>query len=146
MTNPSSRSTSTPLPMNRYGRMAWDQWETHRPHEVAAIANPLVHFSMLGELIESEISTEITTRMTADPSQDKATVEAEVTEIVLHETIWSQTTRDNSDSTLSGNRVLVDETLVEEIPIAFDDTTNLARWAASPLTQPNLQPESTGGR
>lgn len=141
MTTPSSRSTSTATPMNRYGRMAWDQWETNRPHEVAALTNPTVHFAMLGELIASEISTEITTRMTADPTQDKATVEAEVTEIVLHEMIWSQTTRDNSDSTS-----VEDETLVEEIPIAFDDTTNLARWAASPLTQPVDPPENTGAR
>lgn len=121
--------------MNRYGAMAWEQWERHRPAELARMTDPVIEFTNLGNLISSEIDIETTTRLTADPTQDPDQVRTEVTEIVLHEMIWSQTGRDSSDWTSSEEW---DEPLIEEIPIAFDDTTNLARWSQSPLTQPQL--------
>ena len=129
-----SRSTSPQRqPMNRYGAMAWEQWERHRPAELAKMTDPVTEFTNLGNLIAGEIDTETTIRLTADPTQDPNEVRSEVTEIVLHEMIWSQTGRDSPDWTSSDQW---DATLVEEIPIAFDDTTNLGRWARSPLTQP----------
>jgi hypothetical protein len=143
----SSHSTSPHRPpMNRYGAMAWEQWERHRPAELAKMTDPVTEFTNLGNLIASEIDIETTTRLTANPTLEPDLVRTEVTEIVLHEMIWSQTERDSSDWTSSEER---DETLIEEIPIAFDDTTNLARWARSPLTQSPLtnptRPSRPGG-
>ena len=54
----SSRSTSPHrLRMNRYGAMAWEQWERHRPAELAKMTDPVTEFTNLGNLIASEIDS-----------------------------------------------------------------------------------------
>lgn len=41
--------------MNRYGKMAYDHASRHRPKSFSAMADPIGHFTRLGEQVESEI-------------------------------------------------------------------------------------------
>jgi len=43
--------------MNRHGRMAYDHTSQHQPKSFASMADPITHFSRLGEEVENLVST-----------------------------------------------------------------------------------------
>jgi hypothetical protein len=43
--------------MNRYGTMAMEHWQTHRPRQYAAIPDPTGFFTTLGEQMAAQVTT-----------------------------------------------------------------------------------------
>jgi|ThiBio_1000_plan_1041568.scaffolds.fasta_scaffold04242_3 hypothetical protein len=50
-----STPQASPLPMNRYGQMAWNHWRKWRPRMLSGIEDPQTYFSTLGQETEQEI-------------------------------------------------------------------------------------------
>ena len=98
--------------MNRYARLAYDHTRQHQPKTFAAMADPLAHFTSLGEEIEDQI-TRLRDRLLGAPRADEnlddyrrrsyqARRQAE--EVVLAEVVWTEpepTTEPEDDEILA---------------------------------------------
>jgi len=60
--------------MNRYGAMAWEHWERHRPHDLSTIEDPVSYFQELGEFVNAEITAETNQRLSPTEATDPARV------------------------------------------------------------------------
>ena len=133
-----SRSTSTQPgrpPMNRYGSMAWDHWERHRPRALRQLTNPETHFRQLGQMVETEIQDATTTRLRAHARTDPTTtdqIRRSVEEEILMINVFTPDIPDSSDSISDDEQ---DLDLIDEIPIPFDSPL-LEAWRTSPLLGP----------
>jgi hypothetical protein len=98
--------------MNRYGRMAYDHASQHRPKAFASIADPIHHFSQLGQEVETRITTLRDELLgSLRPSENledyrKRSYQArhQAEEIVLAEMVWTEpepTTQPEDDEVLA---------------------------------------------
>jgi hypothetical protein len=60
--------------MNRYGAMAWEHWERHRPSDLSTIEDPVSCFRELGEFVNAEITAETNLRLSPTEATDPARV------------------------------------------------------------------------
>lgn len=133
-----SRSTSTQSgrpPINRYGSMAWDHAERHRPQALRQLTDPESHFRQLGHMVETEIRDAMTTRLRAHARTDPTTTEQirrSVEEEILMVHVF---TPDIPASSASISNDEQDLDLVDEIPIPLD-SPSLEAWLTSPLLDP----------
>ena len=133
-----SRSTSTQSgrpPMNRYGSMAWDHWQRHRPQALRQLTDPEAHFRQLGQMVETEIQDAMTTRLRAQARTDPTTTEQirrSVEEEILMTNVFTPDIQASSASISNDEQ---DLDLIDEIPIPFD-SPSLTAWRTSPLLDP----------
>ena len=133
-----SRSTSTQSgrpPMNRYGSMAWDHAERHRPQALRQLTDPETYFRQLGQMVETEIRDAMTTRLRAHARPDPTTTEqirCSVEEEILMTHVYVP---DIPTSSASISNDAQDLDLIDEIPIPFDSPA-LEAWRTSPLLDP----------
>jgi hypothetical protein len=133
-----SRSTSTQSgrpPINRYGSMAWDHAERHRPQALHQLTDPESHFRQLGHMVETEIRDAMTTRLRAHARTDPTTTE-QIRQSVEEEILTVHVfTPDIPASSASISNDEQDLDLVDEIPIPLD-SPSLEAWLTSPLLDP----------
>lgn len=133
-----SRSTSTPSgrpPINRYGSMAWDHGERHRPQALRQLTDPETHFRQLGQMVATEIQDATTTRLRAHAGADPTTTEQirrSVEEEILMTYVFTPDIPASSDWISNDEQ---DLDLIDEIPIPFDSPL-LEAWRTSPLLDP----------
>jgi hypothetical protein len=125
--------------MNRYGAMAWDHWERHRPVTVASIPDPVSYFTELGAFVEAEVTTETQLRLdpleATDPDR-VAQVRREVEEELLPVHVLLAAENDPEPDPAP------DPDLVEVLELPVDSPT-LERWRRSPLTDPGPEAPPT---
>ena len=98
--------------MNRYGRMAYDHASQHQPKSFASMADPITHFSRLGEEVENRVTTlrdQLLGSLRPSESLEdyrqrgyQARCQAE--EVVLAEMVWTEpepTTHPDDDQVLA---------------------------------------------
>lgn len=141
VTDPNSSASTSPQPMNRFGTLAWEHWERHRPVAMSTIADPVSYFRELGEMLQRELDEELAARLSGQPvaTPAPATIDQlrdELTEELLAGHVFIPDDPDPTTSTAES----VDEDLVESLDLAPDSPT-AARWATSRLVQP---PPPTG--
>ena len=117
--------------MNRYGAMAWEHWERHRPSDLATIEDPVSYFRELGEFVNAEITAETNLRLSPTEATDPARVRQvrhDVEEEILatHVLLAAET-----DPTADPDE---DPDLTEVIEIPLDSPA-LDRLRRSPLLQ-----------
>ena len=91
--------------MNRYGQLARDHWQAHRPAALATLDDPEDYFARLGQVAESqvrELAEEILGRRRPGENlvpflarAGQARRQAE--EMVLAELVWSEAEGDSED-------------------------------------------------
>lgn len=121
--------------MNRYGSMAWDHAERHRPQALRQLTDPETHFRQLGQMVETEIQDATTTRLRAHARTDPTTTEQirrSVEEEILMTYVFTPDIPASSDSISNDEQ---DLDLIDEIPIPFDSPL-LEAWRTSPLLDP----------
>jgi hypothetical protein len=124
--------------MNRYGALAWEHWERHRPGELATIPDPTSFFRELGDLVEAEVTAETATRLSPVEATDPDTV-AQVRRQVEEEILAAHVLLpDETDLPPTGER---DPDVAWELTIPADPEL-LERLRHSPL----LDPEDSDSR
>ncbi len=82
--------------MNRYGRLAYDHTRQHRPKAFAAMADPLAHFTSLGEEVENQVTT-LRDRLLGSPRAEESLEDyrrrsyqarRQAEEVALAELVW----------------------------------------------------------
>lgn len=98
--------------MNRYGRLAYDHTRLHRPKAFAAMADPVEHFTTLGEEIQAQITT-LRDQLLGSPHpteglenyrQRSYQAGRQAEEMVLAEMVWTEpepTTHPEDDQVLA---------------------------------------------
>lgn len=56
--------------MNRYGQQAHDDYRNHRPKDLAGMADPVSHFTRIGEQVQTAI-TELRDQILGPPNPDE---------------------------------------------------------------------------
>ncbi len=98
--------------MNRYGRMAYDHASQHQPKSFASMADPITHFSRLGEEVENRVTTLRDQLLGSlrpsesleDYRQRGYQAHRQAEEVVLAEMVWTEsepTTHPNDDQVLA---------------------------------------------
>ncbi|HUQ63897.1 MAG TPA: hypothetical protein VM121_09090, partial [Acidimicrobiales bacterium] len=85
------------MKMNHYATLAYDHARQHRPKAFAAMADPIAHFSRLGEEVENRIMT-MRDQLLATPSSPETfedyrrrayQARRQAEEMVLAEMVWT---------------------------------------------------------
>lgn len=98
--------------MNRYGRMAYDHANQHQPKSFASMADPITHFSRLGEEVENRVTTLrdqllgslCPSESLEDYRQRGYQARRQAEEVVLAEMVWTEpepTTHPDDDQVLA---------------------------------------------
>jgi len=98
--------------MNRYGRMAYDHASQHQPKSFASMADPITHFSRLGEEVENRVTTLRDQLLGSlrpsesleDYRQRGYQARRQAEEVVLAEMVWTEpepTTHPDDDQVLA---------------------------------------------
>ena len=98
--------------MNRYGRMAYDHASQHQPKSFASMADPITHFSRLGEEVENRVTTLRDQLLGSlrpsesleDYRQRSYQARRQAEELVLAEMVWTEpepTTHPDDDQVLA---------------------------------------------
>lgn len=98
--------------MNRYGRMAYDHASQHQPKSFASMADPITHFSRLGEEVENRVTTLRDQLLGSlrpsesleDYRQRSYQARRQAEEVVLAEMVWTEpepTTHPDDDQVLA---------------------------------------------
>ena len=98
--------------MNSYGRIAYDHASQHQPKSFASMADPISHFTRLGEEVESRITTlrdqllgsPHPTESLEDYRQRGYQARRQAEEMVLAEMVWTApepTTHPDDDQVLA---------------------------------------------
>ena len=98
--------------MNRYGRMAYDHASQHQPKSFASMADPIDHFSRLGEEVENRVTTLRDQLLGSlrpsesleDYRQRSYQARRQAEEVVLAEMVWTEpepTTHPDDDQVLA---------------------------------------------
>ena len=98
--------------MNRYGRMAYDHASQHQPKSFASMADPITHFSRLGEEVGNRVTTLRDQLLGSlrpsesleDYRQRSYQARRQAEELVLAEMVWTEpepTTHPDDDQVLA---------------------------------------------